>query len=159
MMKKRSDLGLGSALFGISDPGLVKKGFFKHFFQNKLTRASGDAISGICFEGVREGIQGKSMIKVGRWPRECARTIENISRIRMDVARASDLASSLRQSTVLSQFLKIGMAPRGVGFASLAVTPRSARFVFFSPPISFDCHSVTAFVSSRGDVLPGPSAI
>ena len=27
--------------------------------------------------------------EVGTWPRECARTIENISRIRMDVARAS----------------------------------------------------------------------
>ena len=27
--------------------------------------------------------------KAGIWPRECARTIENISRIRMDVARAS----------------------------------------------------------------------
>ena len=41
--------------------------------------------------------------KVGIWPRECARTIENISRIRMDVARASgtDLASSLRQNTFL----------------------------------------------------------
>ena len=40
--------------------------------------------------------------KVGNWLRECARTIENISRIRMDVARASgtDLASSLRQNTV-----------------------------------------------------------
>ena len=39
----------------------------------------------------------------GFGPRECARTIENISRIRMDVARASgtDLASSLRQSTFL----------------------------------------------------------
>ena len=37
---------------------------------------------------------------VGIWPRECARTIENISRIRMDVARASgtDLASSLKQN-------------------------------------------------------------
>ena len=27
--------------------------------------------------------------KVGIWPRECARTIENIRRIQMDVARAS----------------------------------------------------------------------
>ena len=48
--------------------------------------------------------------KVGIWPRECARTIENISRIRMDVARASgtDLASSLRQNMFLieeKQFL------------------------------------------------------
>ena len=35
------------------------------------------------------GDRAKRMIKVGIWPRECARTIENISRIRMDVARAS----------------------------------------------------------------------
>ena len=27
-------------------------------------------------------------MKVGIWPRECARTIEDISRIRMDVPRA-----------------------------------------------------------------------
>ena len=38
---------------------------------------------------------------MGIWPRECARTIDNISRIQMDVPRASgtDLASSLRQNT------------------------------------------------------------
>ena len=45
MMKKRSELGLGSALFGISDPGLVKKTFFKAFFHRKLTRGPGDEIS------------------------------------------------------------------------------------------------------------------
>ena len=41
--------------------------------------------------------------KGGIWLGECARTIENISRIRMDAARASgtDLASSLRQNTFL----------------------------------------------------------
>ena len=44
MMKKRSEFGLGSAFFGISDPGLVKKTFFKVFFHKKLTRASGDEI-------------------------------------------------------------------------------------------------------------------
>ena len=41
-MKKRSEFGLGSAFFGISDPGLVKKTFFKVFFHKKLTGASGD---------------------------------------------------------------------------------------------------------------------
>ena len=48
-------------------------------------------------------IYGHGPKKVGIWPRESARTIENISRIRMDVARASgtDLASSLRQNTLL----------------------------------------------------------
>ena len=30
--------------FGISDPGLVKKAFFKVFFHKKLKRASGDEI-------------------------------------------------------------------------------------------------------------------
>ena len=44
MMKKRSEFGLGSAFFGISDPGLVKKTFFKVFFPKKLTRGSGDEI-------------------------------------------------------------------------------------------------------------------
>ena len=41
-MKKRSELGLGSAFFGISDPGLVKKTFFKVFFDKKLTGGPGD---------------------------------------------------------------------------------------------------------------------
>ena len=36
MMKKKSELGLGSAFFGISDPGLVKKTFFKVFFHKKI---------------------------------------------------------------------------------------------------------------------------
>ena len=42
-------------------------------------------------------------------PRRCARTIENISRIRMVVARASgtDLASSLKRNT----FLTLGVRP------------------------------------------------
>ena len=45
MMKKRSEFGLGSAFFGISDPGLVKKTFFKVFFHKKLTGGRGDEIS------------------------------------------------------------------------------------------------------------------
>ena len=56
--------------------------------------------------------QKKSLFKkVGIWPRECARTIENISRIKMVVARASgtDLASSLKQNT----FLTLGVCPAG----------------------------------------------
>ena len=46
-MKKRSEFGLGSAFFGISDPGLVKKTFFKVFFHKKLTGGPGDEISEI----------------------------------------------------------------------------------------------------------------
>ena len=34
--EKRSDFGLGSAFFGISDPGLVKKGFFETFLSQKI---------------------------------------------------------------------------------------------------------------------------
>ena len=45
--EKKSEFGLGSAFFGISDPGLVKKTFFKVFFPKKLTRASEDEISEI----------------------------------------------------------------------------------------------------------------
>ena len=45
MRKKRSDLGLGSALFGISDAGLVKKCSLKLFFHKKLTGGPGDEIS------------------------------------------------------------------------------------------------------------------
>ena len=41
---KKSELGLGSAFFGISDPGLVKKSFFKLFFHKKLTGGPGDEI-------------------------------------------------------------------------------------------------------------------
>ena len=37
---KRSEFGLGSAFFGISDPGLVKKSFLDTFVSQKLTRAS-----------------------------------------------------------------------------------------------------------------------
>ena len=44
MITKRSDFDLGSAFFVISDPGLVKKTFFKVFFPKKLTRASEDEI-------------------------------------------------------------------------------------------------------------------
>ena len=47
MMKKRSDLGPASAFLGISDPGLVKKTFFKVFFHKKLTGGPGDEISEI----------------------------------------------------------------------------------------------------------------
>ena len=50
IMKERSELRLGSAFFGISDPGLVKKTFFKVFFPKKLTRASEDEILMIFFE-------------------------------------------------------------------------------------------------------------
>ena len=42
--EKRSEFGLGSAFFGISDPGLVKKTFFKVFFHKKLTGGPGDEI-------------------------------------------------------------------------------------------------------------------
>ena len=44
MMKKRSEFGLGSAFFDDSDPGLVKKTFFKVFFPKKSTRGPGDEI-------------------------------------------------------------------------------------------------------------------
>ena len=42
--EKRPGFGLGSAFFGISDPGLVKKTFFKVFFHKKLTGGPGDEI-------------------------------------------------------------------------------------------------------------------
>ena len=42
--EKRSGFGLGSAFFGISDPGLVKKTFFKVSFHEKLTGGPGDEI-------------------------------------------------------------------------------------------------------------------
>ena len=42
--EKRSEFGLGSAFFGISDPGLVKNTFFKVFFHKKFTRGPGDEI-------------------------------------------------------------------------------------------------------------------
>ena len=48
MRKKRSGFGLGSAFFGISDPGLVKKAFFKVFFHKKLTGGPGDEVLKIC---------------------------------------------------------------------------------------------------------------
>ena len=42
--EKRLEFRLGSAFFGISDPGLVKKTFFKVFFHKKLTGGPGDEI-------------------------------------------------------------------------------------------------------------------
>ena len=36
--EKKSEFRLGSAFFGISDPGLVKKTFFESFLSEKLTR-------------------------------------------------------------------------------------------------------------------------
>ena len=41
MMKNRSELGLGSALFGISDPGLIKKGFFETLLSKNRTGSDG----------------------------------------------------------------------------------------------------------------------
>ena len=35
--ERRSEFGLGSAFFGIGDPGLVKKAFFESFLSEKLT--------------------------------------------------------------------------------------------------------------------------
>ena len=80
-------------------------------------------ISGMDFQGMkiwRFFSQNDLFEKeVGIWPRECARTIENISRIRMDVARASgtDLASSLRQNTFLIE--KIRILRSKIGFDNL----------------------------------------
>ena len=51
MMKKRSELGLGSAFFGISDPCLVKKSFFETFLSQKLTAGPGEEILKIFFAG------------------------------------------------------------------------------------------------------------
>ena len=34
--EKRSEFDLGSAFFGISDPGLVKKSFFETFLSQKI---------------------------------------------------------------------------------------------------------------------------
>ena len=43
-MKKRSDVRLGGAFFGISDPGLIKKSFFEILLSKKLTGGPGDEI-------------------------------------------------------------------------------------------------------------------
>ena len=45
--EKRSEFRLGSAFFGISDPGLVKKGFFETFLSKKMTGGGGNEISEI----------------------------------------------------------------------------------------------------------------
>ena len=47
--KQRSEFRLGSALFGISDPDLVKKSFFETFLSKKLTGGGEDEISEIHF--------------------------------------------------------------------------------------------------------------
>ena len=85
MITKRSELYLGIAFFGISEVDVHPYGV-----QMKGVIEKGWNFDKKCF-----------FKKVGVWPRECVRTIENISRIRMDVARASgtDLASSLRPNT------------------------------------------------------------
>ena len=53
--EKRSEFGLGSAFFGISDPGLVKKTFFKVFFHKKLTRGPWDENLEVFFEMPHHG--------------------------------------------------------------------------------------------------------
>ena len=51
MLRKGSEFRLGSAFFGISDPGLVKKSFFETFLSKKLAGGPGDENSEMCFEG------------------------------------------------------------------------------------------------------------
>ena len=67
---------VGFLPYGVQMKGVIEKGLFStnNFFEKK----------------------------VNIWPREWARTIENVSRIRMGVARASrtDLASSLKAKYV-----------------------------------------------------------
>ena len=86
--QSKSEFDLGSAFFGISEIGFLPYGV---------------QMKGVIEKAWNFNKKCSFLKKVGISPREGARTIENIRRIRINAARASgtDLASSLRQNTFL----------------------------------------------------------